>query len=357
MSLPSTTDVLIVGGGLSGLRLADLLHEDGCDFQLIEARDRFGGRVLGQSVGGQAYDLGPAWFWPGQPRIAALAARFDLSVFDQYASGAFRYEDAQGRIQQGYGAGSMQGSLRVSGGLSMLSEHLADTLPSARCHLGAQLDGVTRTDMGVTAHLANGHSIAARRIVCALPPRLVAKLTFTPPLPQAAASALQTTPTWMAGHAKAVAVYDTPFWRDAGLSGDAMSQRGPMVEIHDASPKDGQSGALFGFMGVPPAQRRDVGALTAAVEAQLVRLFGPDATSPRKIEIKDWAFDPMTATSDDHAPLAAHPRYGMPSALRGLWDGTLLVGGTETASEFGGFLEGALEAAETAFQALVTPAA
>jgi len=352
MILPDSTDVLIVGGGLAGLRLADLLGAAGHDFQLIEARDRFGGRVLSHTVAGAAFDLGPAWFWPGQPRIAALADRFGLFVFDQFANGAFRFEDSQGRIQQGVGAGSMQGSFRLEGGISTLCDRLADSLDPARCHLGAQVVSLSRTATGITAQLSDGRSIATQRVVCALPPRIAATLAFSPALPAPAAQALQTIPTWMAGQAKAIALYDTPFWRDAGLSGDAMSQRGPMVEVHDASPANGSIGALFGFIGVPPARRVDAKALEGAVRAQLVRLFGEDAAQPREIKVKDWAFDPLTATNSDHAPLTAHPRYGLPPALRTLWDGALLFGGTEVAPEFGGFLEGALEAAENTFDVL-----
>ncbi|MEM1154111.1 MAG: hypothetical protein AAGI44_08210 [Pseudomonadota bacterium] len=47
-------------------------------------------------------------------------------------------------------------------------------------------------------------------------------------------------PTWMAGQAKVVAVYESPFWRDSGFSGDAMSRKGPLIEIHDASPASGE---------------------------------------------------------------------------------------------------------------------
>ena len=74
------TSPLIVGGGLSGLSLAYRLAAQGRDFMVLEARDRFGGRILGQDVGGGAFDLGPAWFWPGQPRIAALIARLGLGL-------------------------------------------------------------------------------------------------------------------------------------------------------------------------------------------------------------------------------------------------------------------------------------
>ncbi|MFS0906790.1 hypothetical protein AB3N02_27595 [Priestia aryabhattai] len=58
----------------------------------------------------------------------------------------------------------------------------------------------------------------------------------------------------MAGQAKAVAIYDRPFWRELGLSGFVSSWVGPLQEIHDASPDVG-SGALFGFLGIPARMR------------------------------------------------------------------------------------------------------
>lgn len=65
-------------------------------------------------------------------------------------------------------------------------------------------------------------------------------------------------PTWMAGHAKVVAIYERPFWRDSGLSGFVSSRVGPLQEIHDASPEAG-SGALFGFLGIPVEVRQQLG--------------------------------------------------------------------------------------------------
>jgi len=153
-------------------------------------------------------------------------------------------------------------------------------------------------------------------------------------------------PTWMAGHAKAIAVYEKPFWREDGLSGDAMSRIGPMMEMHDASPVGGGPYAIFGFFGVPAAARSDVDRLKDATLAQLVRLLGPNAAKPVELKIKDWAFDPFTATPQDQEPVYAHPDYGLPQVLDGLWDGRLIFGSTEVATEFGGYLEGALEASE-----------
>ena len=342
------SEILIVGGGLAGLALARHLHAAGRDFRLIEARDRVGGRILSP----EGFDLGPAWFWPGQPRIDALVTALGLERFDQHAAGALSFEDAQGRVERGRGFASMAGSWRLAGGLGRLTEALARALPPDRLHLSDPVVSLARGPDGLIARTASGARFRAARVVLALPPRLAAGLAFAPALPDAARRALADMPTWMAGQAKAVAVYDRPFWREAGLSGDAISHRGPMVEIHDASPMDGSSFALFGFLGVPPEARADPVRLEQALRDQLQRLFGPQAGTPLALHLKDWAADPFTATPADRQPMPAHPAYGPPAILDGLWDGRLIFGGSELAPRFGGYLEGALEAAGIALDRL-----
>ncbi|WP_044025457.1 flavin monoamine oxidase family protein [Roseobacter litoralis] len=340
-------DVVIVGGGIAGLYLADQLHQAGRDYLLVESRDRLGGRVLSETVNGAAYDLGPAWFWAGQPRIAGLISRFELPVFEQYAQGEFRFEDAQGRIQQGRGAASMQGSFRIDGGMGTLCTALAGQIDPSRILLNTEVRQLSRSDGDILIGCEAGAEIQARSVVLAIPPRVAAFLDFSPTLPTAATKTMAAIPTWMASQAKAVILYDAPFWRDMGLSGDAMSHKGPMVEIHDASTATGSGAALFGFIGVPP-DRRDQQVLKSAIVDQLIRLFGSQAASANAVLIKDWAADTNTATQADHAPMTTHPLYGLPPALAGLWDGRLIFGGTEVAATFGGYLEGALEAADAA---------
>ncbi len=343
---------LIVGGGLSGLALAEMLQSADQDFLLLEARNRFGGRIKTEQFGAASFDMGPAWFWPGQPRIAALIDRLDLEKFDQFSQGLLSYEDEKGNVQRGRGFASMRGSWRLQGGLAALTQALADRLPENRKRLNARVEALAKTDESVTATLANGEVLTADRVVLALPPRLAANLTYTPSLPDQTVMAMHNVATWMAGQAKAVAVYRTPFWRDAGLSGDASSRVGPMVEIHDASPQTGGSYALFGFIGVSPQARADELKLRQHIVAQLVRLFGKEATTPEHLYLKDWAADPNTSTQADLEPLYAHPNYGLPSSMERLWDDKLCFAGTEVAPQFGGYLEGALEAAEIVLGAL-----
>lgn len=95
------TDILIIGGGLAGLSLALQLEATGRDWQLLEARSRWGGRILTEVIESQGFDLGPSWFWPGQPRIAGLLKRFDLKRFDQAYEGDLIYQDETGQVHRG----------------------------------------------------------------------------------------------------------------------------------------------------------------------------------------------------------------------------------------------------------------
>ncbi|WP_371225442.1 flavin monoamine oxidase family protein [Roseovarius sp. 2305UL8-3] len=336
------TGIAIIGGGLSGLALASHLERAGQDYHLFEARDRLGGRIKTFSHGGTAFDLGPSWFWPGQPRMAALARDLGLEVFDQHFEGELAFEEADGQVSHGRGMSSMQGSWRLKGGMSGLIHGLALALPENRIHQGHAVRLVSRDQ---TVHFADGKTCDADQIVLALPPRVAAGML---PEGDALRPAMEAIPTWMGGHAKFVAVYEHPFWREAGLSGDAMSRHGPLVEIHDVSgPAPGDLAALFGFLGVPAGHRAGAEeAITEAALAQLARLFGPEAARPVKTAYQDWAQAPETASPLDHAPLSHHPAYGMPPALHGMWDGRLHLCVTEVAPEMGGFLEGALAAAE-----------
>jgi len=338
------TDTLIIGGGLSGLSLALQLQDAGVDYHLVEARARLGGRIKSLVVQEATFDLGPSWFWPGQTRVAALLERLGLAHFAQWSKGDQLLQQADGAVIRNAGFMSMAGSLRVAGGTGALTNALAAQLPKERIHLSSPVVGITDTP---SATLDGGQMITAKRIVLALPPRIAATLDIAPPLPFI--QTLQGIPTWMGAHAKFVAVYETPFWRDADLSGDASSRRGPMVEIHDASPAGGGLGALFGFVGLPAHVRAQAGdQLEATAIAQLTQLFGPDAANPIAVRLQDWSTAQFTSTTADATPPAGHPPYQMPAEAKDVWDNKLIFATTEMAPDNGGLIEGALAAAEAA---------
>ncbi|WP_137701779.1 flavin monoamine oxidase family protein [Marimonas lutisalis] len=338
------TEVAIVGGGLAGLALADRLHNAGVEFQLFEARSRLGGRISALNTPTGKVDLGPSWFWPGQPRIAGLIEDLGLRAFPQYSAGDQCFEDESGTVHRAKGFASMEGSFRLEGGMIGLIERLAARLPRDRLNLLSHVNKITQNGMVL---LNERMQCQAEHIILALPPRVAAKLQFEPMLAPDVMQALSAIPTWMAGHAKFVAVYDNPFWRAAGYSGDAMSRRGPLAEIHDASGVNGTPAALFGFLGVPAAQRFGrAEEIKAAALQQLARIFGSDAMRPVTTALMDWAFEAETATDRDHNPPGGHPSYGLPPALEKIWDARLQFASTEIASDMGGLMEGALYSAE-----------
>ena len=336
------TDVAIIGAGLAGLSLARLLHEGGRDFRLFEARDRIGGRIRSVPHDDVAFDVGAAWFWSHQTRTNALAEEFGLRIFAQHCDGDQMFEDEWGQVLVGDGFASMEGALRLAGGAAGLIDGLAQRIPADRLHLGAAVNTVA---LEGGARLEDGRAIDARHFVVATPPRIAAQMQFSPALDPGQQQALQDVPTWMGGHAKFVAVYEEPFWREKGLSGDVFSQRGPLAEIHDASGPSGKPAALFGFVGAT-ADSRESDALTAAALEQLTRLFGERASQPIQTMYQDWAAESATSTPEDRTPLGTHPAYGLPAELRAVWRGRIHFASSEMAMDEGGLMEGALARAE-----------
>jgi monoamine oxidase len=360
-----THPVLIIGGGLAGLTAARLLHRNGISFQVLEARDRLGGRILSAGASGavsdDGFDLGPSWFWSKmQPTMAALVEELGLSCFPQNSEGDVIFQRMSREAPQSYrGMRQEPQSMRIVGGTRALIRAIAAGLPTSSIRLNARVEQIAIDGQNVAVSVAgeNGpdQKLRASSVVLALPPRLLeATISFSPSLDAATARRWRDTPTWMAPHAKFFALYDRPFWQDAGLSGTAQSLVGPLVEIHDATTASGKA-ALFGFVGVPADQRLAAGQdaiITASIQ-QLVGLFGPEAASPAATLFKDWAADPLTATADDRIA-GGHPSPDRRPWVSGDWENHISLAGSETSSSEPGYLAGAVAAAERAVAELIS---
>ena len=381
-------DVAIIGGGVCGLALAHSLQARRVDWQLFEARARLGGRVLSVTAQrGTPLDLGPAWFWPGhQPSITRLVADLGLTAFAQTDDGRVLHLvdparppetvtiGADAQIASGGPAGDPAssdapgpvhgGAQRIAGGMARLVEALARPLPPERLQRGAVLHSLsfeegaagggeaTEGPCVTLSWVQDGaeHQLRARRVVLALPPRVAeATLQFEPPLSAALVDALRATPTWMATAAKAAMAFEHAVWRQAGHSGNAWVTHPQAVlsEVFDAG-TPGQGEALAGFLALGVQARQQFQrSLDLLTRNQLGQLFGP-AAEDGDLHLQDWALEPTTCSPLDAAEdgqVGEHPAYGHPLLAQAHWGGRLLFGGSETARQGGGYLEGALSAA------------
>lgn len=355
-------DTAIVGGGLCGLALASDLQARGCDYALFEARPRLGGRIMSVDceTAGMALDLGPSWFWPDtQPRITRLVAELGLNSIVQHDSGTvLRLLDPDKKPESVEIEGVHGGARRIDGGTARLAEALAARVPSERVHLEHELIAVR--DRGDHAELELRHGdakfrIPARRVVLALPPRLLEEyVSFEPALDATLNSAMRETPTWMAEAAKVGVGFKRAFWREAGNSGNAFSthEQAALGEIFDACSADLEHAALGGFVALTPTLRAlfNVG-MPMLIRSQLVHFFGDEAEQGVQ-HFQDWTTEVYTCSTLDREPLLKHPEYGNALLQQPYWNGRLYFGGAETADASGGYMEGALDAAARLLQAL-----
>ena len=358
-----THKIAIIGGGLSGLYTAYLLEQHGIsDYLLIESNSSLGGRILTEKVennmGASLFDLGPTWFWPGyQPQFSQLINKLNLTRFAQFDSGKMvleRSPNEQPIIMQGY-TGEPQ-SMRLKGGMGALIDALEMRINHENITFNEKVSRVEKQTGSIEITCESGQIIHAEHIFLALPPRLLSQnIEFIPALPKKTLKQWEATPTWMAPHAKYVAVFETPFWREKGLSGDARSARGPMVEIHDASSEGGMA-ALFGFVGVPANVRKDLDDVTLKLHcrAQLERLFGPEIPEPKYEFLKDWSQDSNTATALDLIGSGSHGIAPEAFINSGEWQDRVIGVASEWSRQYPGLLAGAIEATGLGVQSYIS---
>ena len=350
-----TIDTIIIGGGLSGVYAAYLLTQKNIPFVVLEARSRIGGRILSTEHHGFFTDLGPSWYWPEiNPKIMNLIQTLGLTGYPQFEEGMGRFEIPSGDVRTVRGYAMAPASWRLAGGMTALIKKLSDHIPDAAIRLNSPVCEIEKKAAGVRVSVGEldkdpRGQFSARNVILAMPPRLAAAtILFTPDLSDHLTQAMLRMGTWMAGQAKFYALYEEPYWRQQGFSGQAFSQRGPLGEIHDGSNQGQGPYGLTGFVNIPAAQRHQEHALTKAILSQLAAIYGEPAAQPMMFYYQDWAREKFTATQFDQPPMYDHPVYQPPAGQTSIWDGILHFAGSETAGEYGGYLEGALVSAERA---------
>jgi monoamine oxidase len=267
----------------------------------------------------------------GPKELSMLHVLFYVS-----AAGSFdKLIDTEGGAQQD----------RLEGGAQALALGLAASLDE-RVRLGAPVRRIEQRGESLRV-MADGLEVEARSVIVATPPAIATRIEFDPPLPeQRQRLAAQ---MWPGRLNKCIALYETPFWRGDGLSGESVTDAGPVTLSFDCSPRDGSSGVMLGFVGgpeagemaaMPAAERR------AAVLACFERLFGPKARQPIDYVEQEWAAEEWSGGG----PTSNFGPGGWSECGPALRQpvGRIHWAGTETATVWSGYMEGALQAGERA---------
>lgn len=239
---------------------------------------------------------------------------------------------------------------RLDGGAYGLASKLAARLDTA-LRLNAPVRRIEHNDSGVTVTVEDGTAWRARHVVVTAAPPLAARIAYDPPLPAVRDNLLQRLP--MGSVIKCIATYPEPFWRSAGLSGAALSLRGPIALTVDSSPQSGERGVLIGF--VNGAAARDLATRSPADRRRvlldaLTRLFGPEAGTPVNFVERNWNEEPFTRGAYSAVfPPGAWTQLG--SALR-TPVGRIHWAGTETSSRWYGYIDGAVRSGDAAADAV-----
>jgi monoamine oxidase len=233
----------------------------------------------------------------------------------------------------------------VDGGAPEVSARMAAAL-GASVHLGCPVRRIAEAVDHVEVS-ADALTVRARRVVVATPPMLASRIEFDPPLPDAHTHLLRRMPA--GAIIRAITVYDEPFWRADGLTGQSLAPGALAPVSIDQTPASGRPGVLSSYAFGPgaidvarlaPAERRD------AWLASLAERFGPRAAQPEAFLDTDWSAEPWSAGAMiSHFPPGALTTYG--TALR-TPAGRVHWASSEQATAMHGLMEGAVRAGEQA---------
>ncbi|THV08942.1 FAD-dependent oxidoreductase [Nocardioides caeni] len=448
--LPAAVDVVVVGGGISGLVAARRVARSGRSVLVAEARDRVGGRVLNHHLRtGGTIEAGGAFVGPTQGHIKALAKELGIATFDEYVAGQNVYlSSLTGRqlytgtvppdplilvdaallqmqldgwaadmpvdapwahpkakewdattlgdhiqrtslngtgvnrllacwTQPTFGADPDQLSLlfvihylacsgdernvgtfarssdtidgaqesRFVGGSQRIPLGLARQLGD-RVALNAAVRRIEHRPGHALVHTARGR-VRAKRVIVAAPPKQVLGIDFAPGMPVGRRTLLQR--QQMGRLMKCDAVYETPFWREAGLSGFGIADSGAVRAAFDNGVKNTDHGILLAFVG--GSTWRQYGNLSLAERRRAVlqgfaAMFGEQALHPIEYTAQDWTKERWTKGGPTAicppGVLSTHGRHLVRPFGRVHW------AGTETSTYWTGYMDGAVRAGKRA---------
>lgn len=441
--------VMIVGGGFSGIAAAKKLYEAGISFQLLEARDRLGGRTHTKILSENLYvDLGGQWIGPTQDRMYALCEEHGVDYFETYDQGK-NVLDLHGKIRtysgvipkmdpislvnldwlikkieklarkidlqapwshpkaKEYDAITLEHFIRkhsktdacyqvikvgcetifaaelnevsllhalfyiksgtsldclinikngaqqhrVKGGMQRLAEKIATPF-IAQIRFNSPVNKIKYSSDGVILY-GDDFEIKVLKVILAIPPPLLAHIVFSPLLPILKRQLLDRYPMGHVG--KCFMIYEKPFWRKDNFSGQVVSDHNtPFQTMFDCSPSDGSAGIMMAFTIGERAKdffKLDEASRESEMQQLLVAYFGDE--SKKSMQYLDFSMTDEIWSKGCYAGLMPTGAWtGFKDAYRSPLD-PLFFAGTEAATRWHGYIEGAVLAGEAAADQII----
>ena len=339
-------EVIIIGGGLTGLAISYHLKKRNIAFKILEAQNRLGGRI--ETVRGEQktpMEMGATWLSKEHQNLQDLLNELNLGYFEQFNSGISLYETIpQAPPQQYFVPPNTHSAYRIKGGTYSIIEALAKHVGEENMSLNTAIIKVA--DEGDCIEITDSfqNTYRCKQLIIAMPPKVITNIQFSPALPQALNQVMQLTQTWMSGSIKFAVEYQKAFWKDKGLSGTVFSQSGLVAEMYDHSNFEETRFALKGFLNGSVVsytfeERK------AKVIAQLKNYFGQQAEDFVSYHDKVWN-DQYIQPNDDTL-LPPHYNNGHVLYAQSYMNNKLYFTGTETSTLFSGYMEGAIIAANS----------
>ena len=228
------------------------------------------------------------------------------------------------------------------GAAGQMPELLARQI-KGRVHTSAAARAVIQSEGGYRVEAADGTSHRCRAVVVAMPPALRSRILFEPGLPHRTTGLLQRSP--MGSMIKVLAVYESAWWRDQGLSGYGQGNMRFLELTADSSPPSGRPGVLAGFVAadrVLQYQQLPERARREALLADLTTFWGPRAAQPSDFIAFNWCNEAWTTGG-----FTSYPTPGTWTSFGPAWRepvGRIVWAGTESSTRWAGYYEGAIQA-------------
>jgi monoamine oxidase len=346
-------NIIIIGGGLSGLTTAYLLEKEGLTATILEARDRLGGRIYTSRTNGEApIEMGATWLGKKHQNLISLLEELNIDIYEQYMGNKGYYEPMSISPPQLVDLPpNEEPSYRIAGGSDKVIQALHKQLQQSNVLLNRPVSSIQKTNRTIEVNTGSEH-FNADVVISTLPPKLlVDSISFKPELPENVRNIAEETHTWMAESIKVALTYKNPFWRTSNSSGTIFSNVGPINEMYDHSIDHQSLYALKGFMNdsyysISRTERKEI------VLKQLRRFYGEKANRYLSYQETVWKHEPFSFTEYE-THILPHQHNGHPVFQTSYWDNRLIISGSETATNFPGYMDGAVESAQQAVNQLI----